>query len=282
MIESKDKRIVHFLFNPGYASKISPFARRFNRLLEGTLQQFMETEKQMFDEYIEKFKNEELEENETNPIQYEDSPYFQFQLEGIHRVCFSTADDPFYKLPFSKFYPEAVIVDPEGKIVTKINPENKKDDALQLNYMDDFRDPALKINDDKKIQIGLGAFKIPGTSIFLIVRESDLTGKPVKENEFDRAWFRLSNEETNQTMDYSLINKIERSEEYQPTLPAEDEEAPPTLNPLSYLHGRLFLDEKGHWVFESIKKSFEHKDFPDLAQQVAQLYGEAQAEYNEQ
>jgi hypothetical protein len=51
----------------------------------------------MYDEYIEKFKNEELEETDINPITYEDSPYFTFAMEGIHRICFSTADDPFYK-----------------------------------------------------------------------------------------------------------------------------------------------------------------------------------------
>jgi hypothetical protein len=78
MIESKDRRIVHFLFNPGFGSKISPFGRRFRRFLDGTLQTFVESEKQKFDEYIEKYKNEELEENESNPVQYEDSPYFAF------------------------------------------------------------------------------------------------------------------------------------------------------------------------------------------------------------
>ena len=51
----------------------------------------------MFNEYIEKYKNEDLEDGETNPIKYEDSPYFAFRLEGINRLCFSTADDPFYK-----------------------------------------------------------------------------------------------------------------------------------------------------------------------------------------
>lgn len=216
MIESKERRIVHFLFNPGFAGKISPFARRLRRTLDGTLQTFIETEKQLFDEYIEKFKNEELEESEQNPIQFEESPYFQFQLEGIHRLCFSTADDPFYKLPVSKFYPECVVVSPQGTILATINPQNKKNEELQMRLLDDFRDSMLKINDDKKIQIGLGAFKTPGTSIFLIVREFDLTGKTFKESDFDRAWFRLSNEETNQTLDYSLISKIEKSEEYQP------------------------------------------------------------------
>lgn len=106
-------------------------------------------------------------------------------------------------------------------------------------------------------------------SIFLFIKEFDTTGKPVKEGDFDRAWFRLSNEETNQTLDYSLVNRIEKSEEYQPTIPAEDEESPPTLNPLSYLHGRLYLDESKNWIFESIKQSFEYKDYPNLNLQIA-------------
>jgi hypothetical protein len=85
----------------------------------------------------------------------------------------------------------------------------------------------LKINDDKKIQIGLGSFNEPGTSIFLLVKECDTSGKPIKESDFDRAWFRLSNEETNQTLDYSLVNKIHRSDEYQSTYQPEEEDAAP-------------------------------------------------------
>ena len=151
-----------------------------------------------------------------------------------------------------------------------------------MNFMDDFRDPALRVNDDKKIQIGLGALKTPGTSIFLLVKETDISGKPVKESDFDRAWFRLSNEETNQTLDYAMVNKIEKSEEYQPSFPAEDEDAPPIMNPLTYLHGRLFLDQGGYWVFESIKQCFEHKDMPDFTNQLAKLYGDATVEYQHQ
>lgn len=55
-------------------------------------------------------------------------------LEGMHRLCFSTADDPFYKLPVAKFYPECVVVDSTGKIVAVINPDNRKDDALQMEF----------------------------------------------------------------------------------------------------------------------------------------------------
>jgi hypothetical protein len=82
--------------------------------------------------------------------------------------------------------------------------------------------------------------------ILLLVREFDNTGKPPpKEGEFDRAWFRLANEETNQTIDYSLVRKIELPEDYQEAIPQEDEngeEAPPLRNDVTYVHGVLYLD----------------------------------------
>lgn len=197
MIESKDKRIVHFLFNSGQPSKISPFAKKLTRFLDGTLAEQGELEKKAFEEYIEKMKAEELEEGEQNPLKPGDSPYFSFILEGLTRLCFSTADNPFYKLSVSKYYPELIVMEADGSVLATINPKHRKDEALQLRYNDDFRDNALKINDDKKIMIGLSALKKPGISIFLIIKENDLTGKPVKEGDFDRAWFRVSNEDTN-------------------------------------------------------------------------------------
>ena len=64
-----------------------------------------------------------------------------------------------------------------------------------------------------------------------------------KEGEFDRAWFRLSNEETNQTLDYCMLKKVELPEDYQELIPNEDdEEAPPFRNTLTYIAGALFLD----------------------------------------
>ena len=36
-IESKDKRVVHFLFTTGLPTKISPFARKYARFLDGSL-----------------------------------------------------------------------------------------------------------------------------------------------------------------------------------------------------------------------------------------------------
>lgn len=38
-------------------------------------------------------------------------------------------------------------------MISKINPENTKCDSLGIDYLDDFREPKLKLNDDKKIRM---------------------------------------------------------------------------------------------------------------------------------
>ncbi len=66
-IESKDKRVVHFLFNSGLPTKISPIARKMKLHLQmspAELREFEEEEKEKFLGYIEKLKAEELDEGE--------------------------------------------------------------------------------------------------------------------------------------------------------------------------------------------------------------------------
>ena len=45
---------MHFLFNSGVKSKISPFARKFEYFLDGKIQEKEEEEKIAFEEYVEK------------------------------------------------------------------------------------------------------------------------------------------------------------------------------------------------------------------------------------
>ena len=66
--------------------------------------------------------HEELEEGDKNPVVYEDTPYFNCQLNGMNRLCFSTADDPFYKTGVSKYYPECVVYDKDGSVLARVNP----------------------------------------------------------------------------------------------------------------------------------------------------------------
>jgi len=71
-IESKEQRTLHFLFNPDVPVKETPFTRKYVKLLDGTLEEFENEEKEKFQGYIERMESEELEEGETNPVIYED------------------------------------------------------------------------------------------------------------------------------------------------------------------------------------------------------------------
>ena len=219
-------------------------------------------------------------------------PFFHCDLTGgLSRLAFSTADDPFYKTSESKYYPEAVVFNSKGEILTRVNPDNRSSPEYHMSYLDDVRDNVLKINDDRKIQISFNQIKDEGTMILLTVRQFvPKDGRVIgKDGEFDRAWFRLSNEETNQTLDYCMLNKIELPEEYQEIIPPEEEEdAPPFRNTLTYVAGALFLDSsRGHpqWVFESYKNVLQAKDFresgKDAATTLGELYARATSEFED-
>lgn len=68
VIESAHKRIVHFVFNPKQKLKVTPFTKKFNLLLTGDLEQFEIEEHEKFDQYLEKFVEETLDENDHNPV----------------------------------------------------------------------------------------------------------------------------------------------------------------------------------------------------------------------
>jgi hypothetical protein len=212
-------------------------------------------------------------------------PFFHCELTGLSKLSFSTADDPFFKTSAPKFYPEACVYDQQGIFLGRVSPSVQKNTDWGMSYIDGIRDAALKVNDDRKIQINLGGITQPGTVIILMVRKFDNTGN-AKEGEFDRAWFRLSNEETNQTIDYSMVSKIDVPEDYQETIPnAEDEEAEPIKNELTYIHGILYLEacESGNkWVFESLKSAFQQKDHGDISSKIGEIYSRGINEAQEQ
>lgn len=67
-IESNNRRIVHFMFNPGQPCKMTPFTRKFVSYLNKNLEEQEANDREMFDGYIDKIIEERLEEGETNPI----------------------------------------------------------------------------------------------------------------------------------------------------------------------------------------------------------------------
>lgn len=146
-----------------------------------------------------------MEENEQNPIAYEDSPFFSCELTTLNRISFAVADDPFYKSERSKYYPECLLINQKGKLKARINPFNREHERFGMEFLEDIREPQLKLNDDRKIRLVLSKISKPGNMVLFTVRCHDLRRNPPKDGEFDRAWYRLNNEDTNQTIDYFKI-----------------------------------------------------------------------------
>lgn len=79
--------------------------------------------------------------------------------------------------------------------------------------------------------------------ILLTVKCFELRRAPPKQGEFDRAWFRLTNEDTNQTIDYKNIKEIEKPEGFDEDAPFDEENDDPASKPsITYVAGRIYLD----------------------------------------
>ena len=116
--------------------------------------------------------------------------------------------------------------------------------------MDNFRDDHLKINDDRKVRVTLSDFKDRrDMMILLTVRMNDLKGQKADKSAFSKAWYRLQNEDTNQTLDHSYIDKVkedngieEDPEEPEAAEESGDEDAGPKKENI-FLAGRLYRED---------------------------------------
>jgi hypothetical protein len=91
--------------------------------------------------YVEKLENQELDDNEQNPVVYEDMPFFTCELTTLNRISFAVADDPFYKAERSKYYPECTLINGKGKIRARVGPYNREAERFGMEYMEDVREP---------------------------------------------------------------------------------------------------------------------------------------------
>ncbi len=100
----------------------------------------------------------------------------------------------------------------------------------------------------------LDEFQEPGIQIIFFVKSFDLRKiKDVPENAFKEAWFRLQNETTGQTIDYTKISNIEIPEDYDEDglVQEDDEEANEVLsaggskqrNELIFIAGRVYRED---------------------------------------
>lgn len=193
-IESADERTVHFIFNPGNKVPVTPFTKKFSKMMDGSLEAFETEENTQFAGYVERYMEETLNEDavtgkvEECPITFPENNFFELELANLERLSFSVADNPFFKADVAKYYPECHVINGEtGVVMATINPFKKTSQQLtSLNYLDNFRDEKLKINDDRKIKFELENLKGSGIMILLTVRTFDTRGeKGIKEGAYD-------------------------------------------------------------------------------------------------
>ena len=115
----------------------------------------------------------------------------------------------------------------------------------------------MKINDDQKIVFSLNQIKAePGFMILLFARSNEVKG--ANPNAYDRAHFRLLNEDTNQALDSVKRKSIEMPEGFDENAeeapPEEGEEPAPRKEPM-YLVGRLYKHED-NWRYEGFHYGF--------------------------
>lgn len=166
----------------------------------------------------------------------------------------------------------------DGSVVGKLNKENKE---FIGNYIAECWDIKLKINDDRKLVIRSSALQNI-QMIALFIRGWFTDGQA--ENEYDRALYRLLNEETNQTLDQSLIRKAMDNEvgdvriedtdgEDEPVAQEEeadegegDERKPEKV----LLCGRIYKSN-GNWYYERYNYSFLEEKFPNFIEDIGKI-----------
>ena len=84
-IESVDRRIVHFIFDPQQPREKSPFTQKFSQLMIGAehLNQCEEDLQKQCDEYIEKVEREELTEEDTYPLKFDKNNFYELELNDL-------------------------------------------------------------------------------------------------------------------------------------------------------------------------------------------------------
>ena len=116
------------------------------------------------------------------------------------------------------------------------------------------------------------------------------------KEEYDRSLYRILNEETNQTLDQSLMKEAykvkpqdipdeegegeEEEKEEEPDEEEDDEEGEGDDEPKPeklLLVGRIFRDEESNWMYEKYNYSFMESDKPDILKQLGEMEVESRS-----
>jgi len=112
--------------------------------------------------------------------------------------------------------------------------------------------------------------------LILAIKCYDVKGQ--KPGEFDRAWYRIVNEDTNQTLDYKNFKDIPKPEGFSEEQPPAGEEGAAEPPSLTYIAGRIYLDANNRWVYESYNHNFASDKFPDLYEALTAIHKSSEQE----
>lgn len=299
MIENKERRTLNFLFVNPFPIVLNEFSNRLRKFFDNKLDEYVTEMDTRINSFIDKLRNDELEEdeNEANvyPISTQESPHVTFDISSVGRIALATADDPFFKLAPShkKYFPELVVYNKHGKIVELID-ETKSGSETETkgSFESNCRDAKLKVNDDRKASISLMLQK-DVQMVLLVVRSKDLSEQTdVKKEEFDRAQFRFIDDETNQSLDTAQIKNIkitlptpegEGDEEQipEPEMDEDGDDESHIKKPQNVIVvGRVFL-ENGRWIYEQYHYMFKEDKHPDFFEKMGQLEAESRNYFKE-
>jgi len=152
MIEHPQKRVVHFFFKAAFPWFETEFTIRLKLLLKNQYDHYIQRQAEKMEEYILKIQNDELDDLPKCPIKQIYSDLVEFDISHVWQFAFATSDDPYYEKPqnLQKYFPEAVLFDDQGNVLTTLNRQNP--DKIG-NYISDCRDNKIEINDDRKLVI---------------------------------------------------------------------------------------------------------------------------------
>lgn len=127
MIENPNKRIVNFMFTNPFPIRLNEFSLRLRKFFDNKLDEYVSGITEKVNSYIDKIKNDELEDEEEEktpyPITFSESPHFTVDISSIERIALATADDPFFKLPPShqKYFPQMIVYNSKGEIIETLD-----------------------------------------------------------------------------------------------------------------------------------------------------------------
>ena len=156
MIENPEQRNVHFMFKAPFPKNESEFSIRLRLLLNKKLDEYMEYQTEVIEEYLRKIRDDEVDDLGPCPIREIPLEGVELDLSQFRQLSLACSDDPFFEKSTNehKFSPSVVFVNDAGERVGECSETEK---YAAAEFIGNCRDNKLKMNDDRKVVLRISA-----------------------------------------------------------------------------------------------------------------------------